>query len=163
MRQNQAVTGMRRRLMRAPLGLYRVGLGWTLGRRFLRLEHRGRRSGVLREAVLEVSGEIDGSPVIVSGYGTASDWYRNLVADPRVGVTWGRRSFPAEARRLEPAEAGEVLRRYRDDHPRAAAILGDRLGVSLVDDPPAAAAALPAFVLEPVGSLRPGSSANPGL
>lgn len=163
MGQNRLVTGMRRRLMRAPLGLYRAGLGWVLGRRFLRLEHTGRRSGARREAVLEVAGEIGGSPVVVSGYGTASDWYRNVVADPRVGVTWGRRSFPAEARRLDPAEAGEVLRRYRDDHPRAAAVLGDRLGVSLVDDPAGAAAALPAFVLQPAGPDRPGSSANPGL
>lgn len=163
MGQNRVMTGMRRWMMRAPLGLYRVGLGRVLGRRFLRLEHRGRRSGSLREAVLEVAGEIDGAPVVVSGYGTSSDWYQNVVADPRVGVTWGTRSFPAEARRLEPSETADLLRRYRDDHPRAAVVLADRLGVSLVDDPARAAAALPAFLLEPIVPTGPGSSDDPGV
>jgi hypothetical protein len=34
--------------MRAPIGLYRVGLGGLLGTRFLLLEHVGRSSGPAR-------------------------------------------------------------------------------------------------------------------
>jgi hypothetical protein len=37
-----------------PIYLYRLDLGWLLGHRFLMLVHQGRRSGLLRETVLEV-------------------------------------------------------------------------------------------------------------
>jgi hypothetical protein len=37
-----------------PIYLYRLNLGLLLGHRFLLLVHRGRRSGLLRETVLEV-------------------------------------------------------------------------------------------------------------
>lgn len=38
-----------------PGWLYRVGLGWTLGKRFLALTHRGRKSGHVYHTVLESS------------------------------------------------------------------------------------------------------------
>lgn len=119
-----------------------------LGRRFLRLEHRGRKSGTARRAVLEVVDEIQRNPVVVSGFGESSDWFKNVRADPRVGVVWGRESFPANARRLGEEEAIAVLERYRIAHPRAAEVLGDRLGVSLVDDLRTTVRTLPVLVLE---------------
>jgi hypothetical protein len=45
-----------RRLLRAPSLLYDWHAGWLLGRRFLRLTHRGRRSGRRYRTVLEVVG-----------------------------------------------------------------------------------------------------------
>ncbi len=39
--------------MRAPIGPYRIGLGGLLGRRFLLLEHVGRRSGLPRHTVID--------------------------------------------------------------------------------------------------------------
>src|ERR1051325_9087278 len=44
-----------RALVRAPVTLYRHGLGWVLGGRVLMLEHTGRRSGRARFACLEVA------------------------------------------------------------------------------------------------------------
>ena len=47
-------TGASRLAFRLPIYLYRLDLGWILGHRFLMLVHQGRRSGLLRETVLEV-------------------------------------------------------------------------------------------------------------
>jgi hypothetical protein len=44
------------RLVRAPIWLYRHGLGWLFGSRLLMLEHVGRKSGQPRYVVLEVIG-----------------------------------------------------------------------------------------------------------
>jgi hypothetical protein len=43
--------------LRAPAVLYDWKLGWVLGRRFLRLTHRGERSGRCYRMMLEVIGE----------------------------------------------------------------------------------------------------------
>jgi deazaflavin-dependent oxidoreductase (nitroreductase family) len=139
---------MTRVFMRAPIGLYRIGLGGLLGRRFLLLEHLGRTSGLTRRTVLEVV-EVDelGQPVIVSGYGERSDWYRNVTKTPEVVFTIGRDRRPAIAMRLGIEEAAEVFARYRTEHPRAAAAIGKRIGVPLAGDAAAAAERLPLFRL----------------
>lgn len=137
-------------LMRAPIGLYGVGLGGILGSRFLLLEHLGRSSGRLRKTVLEVlETDADGAPVIASGFGESSQWYKNVSADSDVWFTQRRTRSPATARRLDRHQALEVFERYRIDHARAAKVLGKRIGVSLVDDPETAADKLPLFRLEP--------------
>lgn len=41
-----------RRVARAPISLYRVGLGFVFGSRMLMLEHVGRRTGARRYVVL---------------------------------------------------------------------------------------------------------------
>src|SRR5690625_1157096 len=78
-----------RRIARAPIVLYRLGLGGLLGRRFVLLEHRGRRSGQIRQVVLETI-SVDPDVIhVVSGYGDESQWLRNVRADPRVRATCG--------------------------------------------------------------------------
>jgi len=142
------VNRAKRFFMRAPIGLYRIGLGGVLGKRFLLLEHIGRKSGLTRRTVLEIV-EFDdaGDPVVVSGYGEHSDWCRNVMATPDVVFTLGRTRHPATARRLGTGEAREVFDRYRVAHPRAAAVIGERIGVSLVVDVDGAAERLPLFRL----------------
>ena len=49
-------TGLLKHLLRAPIWLYRAGLGPLLGHRFVYIAHRGRRTGARREVVLEVVG-----------------------------------------------------------------------------------------------------------
>jgi deazaflavin-dependent oxidoreductase (nitroreductase family) len=88
-------------MFRAPVYLYRWNLGWLLGKRMILIEHTGRKSGRARRSVLEVTAVRDGRPIIVSGFGTKSDWYRNVMADPEVEVTWGRDRFHATAVRLD--------------------------------------------------------------
>ena len=139
---------LRRFFMRAPIGLYRIWLGGVMGSRFLLLEHVGRSSGLPRKVVLEVvERSEDGTPVIVSGFGEQSQWFQNISADPGVWYTIGRTRTRATAQRIEHGEALQVFERYRIDHPRAAKAIGKRIGVSLVDDPGAAARQLPLFRL----------------
>ena len=72
-----------------------------------------------------------------------------MIADPRVHFTHGWKRRAATAVPLPREEAVEVFDRYRVNHPRAAKVIGERLGVSLVDDVAAAADQLPLFRLEP--------------
>ncbi|HHY88510.1 MAG TPA: nitroreductase family deazaflavin-dependent oxidoreductase [Chloroflexi bacterium] len=113
--------GLARLLFRAPVWLYRRGLGWLLGRRFLLLTHTGRRSGLPRQTVLEVVAydPASGRCVVASGFGPRSDWVLNIQADPRVEVQSGRERFRGTARQLAPPEAGQALLDYARRHPGA--------------------------------------------
>lgn len=110
-----------RTLMRLPITLYRAGLGFLFGPRMLMLEHVGRKSGARRFVALEVVARPrPGSYVVPSGFGERSQWFRNVIAEPRVRVSTGfLRSRPATARRLTTAEADEVLAEYIRRHPKA--------------------------------------------
>jgi deazaflavin-dependent oxidoreductase (nitroreductase family) len=88
-------------MLRLPNLLYRHGLGWALGRRFLRLVHVGRRTGRRYATVLEVvwHDPKHSEFVVVSGFGPRADWLRNIEAGNPVEVTVGRRTFVADHRR----------------------------------------------------------------
>jgi deazaflavin-dependent oxidoreductase (nitroreductase family) len=123
--------GVRRALNRLPLGLYRVGLGGLLGRRFVLIHHLGRRSGQWRQVVVEVA-ELDqptGAVTVMSGYGPGADWYRNLLADPSARIQMGKHSVRARAVPLTPDESGEVICRYGRRHPLAVRSLLRFLGL----------------------------------
>ena len=110
-----------RQLMRLPIWLYKLRLGFLLGSRMLMLEHTGRASGLSRLVVLEVIDRPDAREyVVVSGFGERSQWYRNVVADPRVRI-WvsGRAPQPGVARVLSAEEADASLAAYVRRHPRA--------------------------------------------
>lgn len=119
-------TGLARWLYRAPIALYRMGLGFLLGGRFLMVEHTGRTSGKTRYTVLEVvrhDREAD-TYVVASGWGERSDWFRNVMKTPAVRISSGlRRRRPARAIRLPPPSAERELCAYADRHPRAFATL----------------------------------------
>ncbi len=119
-----------RLLARAPILLYRAGFGSLLGRRLTMLEHRGRTSGLPRYVVLEVLERDDEGLVIVSGYGGRAQWYRNILADPRVRIWSGRlRDVSARAARIPAEEVPGRLEEYRRRHPRAAAALARALDI----------------------------------
>jgi deazaflavin-dependent oxidoreductase (nitroreductase family) len=115
-----APTGLLRLLLRAPLALYRLRLGWLLGKRFLRLDHIGRKSGIERSTVLEIIRHDLASDacVIASGW-RKSQWYRNVTANPAVKFTLGARTHKAQAMRLSTDEAEWELRDYGRRHPMA--------------------------------------------
>src|SRR5699024_5988353 len=115
-----------RRAARAPVALYRRGLGWLLGSRMLMLEHVGRRDREARYAVLEVIGRpAPGRILIASGVGHGSQWYRNLEAEPRCHVSIGRlRRRPARARLLPADESERALARCAREQPAASDCLG---------------------------------------
>lgn len=108
-------------IVRAPIGLFRVGLGWLFVGRILLLEHRGRVSGARRFVCLEVvERPARDRIVIVSGFGVGAQWYRNLQAHPEcvVSVSAIRRAS-AVARFLADDEAEQVIARYQVAHPGA--------------------------------------------
>lgn len=108
-------------VVRAPIWLYRAGLGFVFGSRLLMLEHIGRTSGRSRYVVLEVVDRPARDQfVIVSGFGTRAQWYRNVLAHPQVRVSCGfRRSRPATALPLTDEQASAALRTYAQEHPKA--------------------------------------------
>ncbi|NLE81723.1 MAG: nitroreductase family deazaflavin-dependent oxidoreductase [Rhodococcus sp.] len=128
-----------RRLMRAPIWLYRARLGFVLGSRFLMLEHIGRKSGATRQVVLEVFGHPEPDTyIVVSGLGARSQWFQNLRANPHARVFVGsRRPVHAEARMLTQDEADVALHSYATNYPRAwekfKPILEETLGMPIED------------------------------
>lgn len=129
-------SGLLRLLFRLPILLYRLGLGGLLGRRFVLLEHRGRRSGRWHRTVLEVIGEQrrQGVVYVVSAWGERADWLRNLRRHPRVRVQIGWQRAQARAEPMEPSVGAIVLRDYAARHPTAARELIGLFGYKL-DDP----------------------------
>jgi deazaflavin-dependent oxidoreductase (nitroreductase family) len=123
--------GFRRVLYRMPLGLYRAGVGGLLGHRFVLIHHLGRKSGRWRQVVVEAAerDRATGAIVVMSGFGANSDWYRNLLANPDARIQLGYRSIDVHAVPLTPDEAGAVLARYAQRHPRAARALVRVLGL----------------------------------
>ena len=114
---------------RSPVLLYRMRLGWLFGRRFLLLEHRGRNSGLPKQAVIEV---IDrdpdaGSYVVAAAWGAQSDWFKNILKTPRVHVTVSMLRFPAMAQQIPQHEAERHLQVYSVRHPFAFKQIGSLL------------------------------------
>jgi deazaflavin-dependent oxidoreductase (nitroreductase family) len=114
-----ARTRLGRALVRAPIWLYRLGLGGLLGGRFLLLTHTGRRSGRPRQVVLEVVGRHEpcGGFLVASGSGTRSQWFRNILEDPRVRFQVGRRRYQGLARPLPAGGVRPPPRRLRPPPP----------------------------------------------
>lgn len=107
-------------LVRAPIWLYRAGLGFLFGNRLLMLEHVGRISGLPRYVVLEVVDRSHDAYTVVAGFGERADWLRNLDANPHAHISvGGRRRVPIVAHRMTPDQAARALRHYAAKHPRA--------------------------------------------
>lgn len=114
--------GLSRLLWRAPIWIYRLGLGGLIKKRMLLLHHTGRISGNKRENVLEIVDHDSDSDsyIVASGFGTKSDWYRNLVKEPRCSITVGRELIEVLARPLPAEESGQAMVKYANKHPKAA-------------------------------------------
>ena len=115
---------------RAPIYIYRLGLGWMLGKRFLLLNHIGRKSGLPRQAVLEVIHHTEDAYFVSSGFGEKSHWFQNLMHSPNVSIQVGRKKMQAKAERLPLPEAKEILQIYAEKHPIALRELIKIIGLS---------------------------------
>ncbi|HSG41609.1 MAG TPA: nitroreductase family deazaflavin-dependent oxidoreductase [Anaerolineales bacterium] len=127
-------TGFLRILFRAPIFLYRINFGWLLGSRFLLLSHTGRKSGLPRHVVIEVVShdKKNGEYYIAAAWRKKSDWYLNILKNPRVKVQVGNRQFEAEANQKSEKEAEDIFWDYAQKHPVALReltlmMLGERL------------------------------------
>jgi F420H(2)-dependent quinone reductase len=104
----------------------RIGGTWRFGAAFRRpvkiclLEHRGRKSGLVRTTPLLFLRDGDRLVVVASQGGRAEDpqWYRNVVADPDVTVQVGRVRTTMHARTATAGEREELW-------PRVCALYAD--------------------------------------
>jgi deazaflavin-dependent oxidoreductase (nitroreductase family) len=133
---------------RAPIRIYRAGLGRLMGGRFLMLTHKGRKTGLDRYVVLEVVDHTHDAWFVAAAYGNNADWFRNVKATPTVTVNYKGKSHPAIATVLPQEDAVAVLRRYAMAHPRSAQTLGRLMNVPMVGDMMEAAATIPIVKLE---------------
>ncbi len=131
--QRKRVTGIGRFFFRAPIFLYRVGLGGLLGKRFLLLNHIGRKSGLPRQAVLEVVNydRSNNTYFIAAGFGKKSHWYRNILAHPEINIQVGWHKMKVTAVPLGPEQSGEAMVDYARRHPTAAKNLSRMIGFDI--------------------------------
>ena len=105
-------------IFKLPLILYRTGLGWLFGHRFMLLTHIGRRSGKVYHTVLAV---LEFNPktreIKAMSAWSASDWYLNLQANPAVQVETGFTRYTPVHRTLAPEEIATLFVNYRAKHP----------------------------------------------
>ena len=105
-------------IFKLPLLLYRTGLGWLFGHRFMLLTHIGRRSGKVRRTVLAVlsfdpkTGEI----MAISAW-SASEWYKNILAAPALQVETGFTRYTPIHRSLSSEEIAALFEDYRCKRP----------------------------------------------
>lgn len=130
-RKKRRPNALLRLVFRLPLWIYRLRLGWLLGRRFLMITHQGRRTGVIRRTVVEAVRYNRGTDefVVVAGYGKTSDWYRNIQARPALQIDVGGRRFTPTQRFLNPEEMYEEFKDYERRHPRLARTLARMIGL----------------------------------
>lgn len=129
-------TGLLRLALRAPIWLYRAGLGWVFGHRLVYLAHVGRRTGARREVVVEAVAYDPAVPsvTVVAAWGKNPDWYRNLLAAPAIEIrVGGQRWHTPDHRPLSNAEVRETLDAYQRAHPRAWRRLAPLLGFPATD------------------------------
>ena len=91
-------TGLLRWLLRFPITLYRLGLGGLL-RRSLLINQIGRKSGKIRQTVVEAAGHDRDSDTyyVASGWGYKFKSYLNLLAHPDVSIKVGHRKLLVHA------------------------------------------------------------------
>ena len=113
--------GLKLKLFRAPRYFYHLKLGFLFGERFIHLKHWGRKSGQLKETVIEVIDQDKTNGVLysASGFGTQSQWFKNISVNNAVFVTLRNTEFEASASVLSADEATDVLLRYVKVHPNS--------------------------------------------
>ena len=117
-------------MLRLPIYLYLFGLGRVLGYRFLLVVHRGRKSGLLRETILEVirHDPISRESVVLSGRGEKADWYCNIQASPALEIRTGGERYVPKHRLLAPEENHAVISEYASHHRAAFRLLVKTFG-----------------------------------
>ena len=77
--------GWLRTLFRAPIPLWRLGLGPVLGKIMMLITHTGRKSGRIRRTMVEYHAR-DGVKYVAAAWGEKADWYLNIRANPYITI-----------------------------------------------------------------------------
>jgi deazaflavin-dependent oxidoreductase (nitroreductase family) len=76
---------IQRWLFRAPIPLWRLGLGPLIGKVMMLVTHVGRKTGHIHRTMIEYHPR-QGVKYAVAAWGEKADWYRNILADPYVTI-----------------------------------------------------------------------------
>lgn len=91
-----------------PIVLWRLGLGGLTGRLFMIMTTIGRKSGQPRRTAIEYH-EFNGKTYVLAAW-PKSDWYQNLLSDPRVTIQTAHGTQACVARRLtDDGELAQVF------------------------------------------------------
>jgi deazaflavin-dependent oxidoreductase (nitroreductase family) len=119
--QRKPPTGVGRWFAQAPRYFYRIGLGRLLGKRFVLIEHTGRRSGLARQTVLEVIQRESDALYVAAAWSSGSDWFKNILANSTVSISIGNlHDVKSEATVLDHRSAVTALEQYAIAHATAA-------------------------------------------
>lgn len=72
-------------IAKAPLMLWRLGLGPLSGKVMMVITVTGRKSGLARQTIVEYH-TLNGRKYAPSGFGAKAQWYKNIQANPLVTV-----------------------------------------------------------------------------
>ena len=105
-------------IFKLPVFLYRLRLGWLLGKRFMQITHVGRHSGKVRRTILAALRFDEKTKEIyaVSAW-KGSDWYYNIQAAPALQVEIGLVRYAPVQRTLSAEEITTTFLAYRKQHP----------------------------------------------
>jgi deazaflavin-dependent oxidoreductase (nitroreductase family) len=105
-------------IFKLPLFLYRLRLGWLLGKRFMQITHIGRHSHKVRKTILAVLRFDEKTKEIyaVSAW-KGSDWYHNIQASPALQVETGFVRYVPVQRTLSAEEITITFMEYCKQHP----------------------------------------------
>jgi len=107
-----------RRIQKGPQLLYKLGLGSLVGRLVLILFTTGRISGRIHATPLQYE-EIEGTIYVAAALGQKADWYRNILAHPRVRVQVGSREYYGRGEPItDPVRIADFLEVRLKRHPR---------------------------------------------
>jgi deazaflavin-dependent oxidoreductase (nitroreductase family) len=128
----QKPTGLFKWILHVPVYLFKLGLGFLMGDRFVLLTHEGRKSGRTYQTPLEVvqHDEVSGEYIVSSGTGPNADWYRNIAAKPATRIQVRNESWVPTQRLLDYTEAASRFKRYEQEHPKTAFRLLQSMGNS---------------------------------
>lgn len=112
--------GVTRFLVRFPIFLYRIHLGWIFWHRCLLLTHVGRKTGKIRRNVVEVFwyDKNRRESFVASAWGNKSDWYLNIKKNNPISVLTGGERYVPSFRTLSIDEAQSVLKSFSTKHKR---------------------------------------------
>jgi len=97
--------------------LSRYGPKSKIAGKVLVLTTRGRKSGLPRLTPLQYE-EVEGIYYVASARGVQADWYRNLMACPKVDVQVGKKYFSTRANpMIDPIQIADFLELRLKRHP----------------------------------------------
>lgn len=105
-------------IFKLPVILYRLRLGWLLGKSFMQITHVGRRSGKIRRTVLAVLRfDEETEEVYAVSAWKGSAWWYNIQSAPALQVETGFIRYTPAQRTLSPEEIATTFIEFREKHP----------------------------------------------